>query len=340
MVATLASKRDVFLSWLRQIFPGLLVCLTVAMAATFLSDHYGGPVMLFALLLGMAFHFLSEQGACVAGIDVASRIVLRLGVALLGVRITMDQIAGLGEVTIIGVLLAIAGTILFGWGIARLLGLNKTQGLLSGGAVAICGASAALALSAVLPRDKNSESNTIIIVVAVTTLSTIAMVIYPLVTQFSGLSDVEAGVFLGGTIHDVAQVVGAGYSISNEAGDMGTVVKLLRVTTLVPVVLIFTLLFRARNGQPGSLGKRGMLPPLFLMAFVGFVVLNSFSLIPESVTGALTDLSRACLVTAIAGLGMKTSLKELSKVGWPVVILVVTETVFIAIFIFALVRFA
>lgn len=332
-------KLHVLVSWGKAVFPGILVCLTIAMAATFLSEHYGGPVMLFALLLGMAFHFLSEEGRCVKGIELASKSILRVGVALLGVRITFDQIAGLGEFTILGVIVAIVCTILFGWGAARLLGLKNTQGLLSGGAVAICGASAALALSAVMPKTANSERNTIVTVVAVTTLSTIAMVIYPLITQQFDMPPLEAGIFLGGTIHDVAQVVGAGYSISEETGDISTVVKLLRVTTLVPIVLVFSLLFRASRNEAGSGSISGILPPLFLVMFIVFVVLNSYGAMPLAVTTGLTDLSRVCLVTAIAGLGMKTSLKELAHVGWPIVILVVAETIFIAVFIFGLVRF-
>ncbi len=326
-------------SWVQTVFPGMLACLTIAMAATFLSDHYGGPVMLFALLLGMAFHFLSEEGPCKEGIGIASRSVLRIGVALLGVRITFGQIADLGEVTIIGVVLAIGATIFFGWVFAQVFKLKPSQGLLSGGAVAICGASAALALSAVMPKNEHSEKNTIVTVVAVTTLSTIAMVIYPLITQQLELSAIDSGVFLGGTIHDVAQVVGAGYSISDETGDVSTVVKLLRVTMLVPAVVIFSLIFSSRNKAKGEQTKASFLPPLFLIGFIVFVLLNSMNLMPVVAAEQLTDLSRVCLVTAIAGLGMKTSLKELAKVGWPIVGLVVSETVFIALFIFGLVSF-
>lgn len=339
MPAEQRSRFDKVRSWLQAMFPGVLVCITIAMAATFLSDHYGGPVMLFALLLGMAFHFLSEEGPCKAGIEFASKTILRVGVALLGVRITFGQIADLGEVTIIGVILAIAATIFFGWIFAQIFKLKPSQGLLSGGAVAICGASAALALSAVMPRNEHSEKNTIVTVVAVTTLSTIAMVIYPLITEQLGLSDVNAGVFLGGTIHDVAQVVGAGYSLSDETGDVATVVKLLRVTMLVPAVLVFSFIFSSRNKQNGGKGRTGLLPPVFLIGFILFVLINSFSLMPEFATAQLTDLSRVCLVTAIAGLGMKTSLKEISKVGWPIVGLVVSETIFIALFIYALLAF-
>ena len=144
---------------------------------------------------------------------------------------------------------------------------------------------------------------------------------------------------MGGTIHDVAQVVGAGYNISNDAGDVATIVKLLRVATLVPVVLIFSLIFVRKNNANGRASRAGLIPPWFLVVFVIFVVLNSMSTMPAEMTDQLKTFSSACLVTAIAGLGMKTSLKEIAKVGWPIVILVVGETVFIAFFIFGLVHF-
>ena len=125
---------------LYAIYPGLLVAVTIALASDWLSQHYGAPVMLFALLFGMAFHFLHEQGRCVAGIEFASRTVLRTGVALLGARITTEQIASLGAGPVFTVVVAVVTTILVGMGLARLLGLSRFFGVLSGGSVAICGA--------------------------------------------------------------------------------------------------------------------------------------------------------------------------------------------------------
>jgi Conserved hypothetical protein 698 len=155
---------------------------------------------------------------------------------------------------------------------AQRLGLSRSFGVLSGGAVSICGASAALAIASVLPRTRESERDTILTVVTVTVLSTIAMIVYPLFVMAIGLDYVHAGIFLGGTIHDVAQVVGAGYSISSLTGDVATYVKLLRVTMLLPVV--FSIAFVVSRGAKG--GQRGwkVSVPLFL---VGFAV----SLVPS-----------------------------------------------------------
>ena len=318
---------------LHAIYPGLIVALTIGAAATFLSDHYGAPVMLFALLIGMAFHFLHEEGRCVAGIEFASRTVLRVGVALLGVRITFEQIAGLGVAPVAMVVVGVSTTTLFGLMMADRLKLSRTFGVLSGGAVAICGVAAALAIASVLPRNPQSERDTILTVVSVTALSTIAMIAYPILVVALGFDERHAGVFLGGTIHDVAQVIGAGYTISPQAGDIATYIKMLRVAMLLPVVL--TIAFVLSRRAAGAVGKRQALLPTFLIAFAALVALNSTGIIPKLVAAGISDVSRWCLVTAIAALGMKTSFKDLIAVGWRPVGLMIAETAWIAAVVFA-----
>lgn len=312
---------------IRAVLPGLFACAVVAMAAKFLSDHYGAPVMLFALLLGIAFHFLSQDPTCEPGIGMASRTILRIGVALLGIRISLDDIITLGFAPVTVVVVGSSLTILFGLMLARLMGL-RNLGVLTGGAVAICGASAALAISAVLPRGPDSERNTIFTVIAVTTLSTVTMVLYPIATVALGFSESEAGIFLGSTIHDVAQVVGAGYSVSESSGDIATFTKLLRVALLVPLVFALTLAIRSRSGGDD---KRVPALPAFLIGFVALVALNSAGLFSESVVSLVSQVSSWCLVIAIAALGMKTSFKDLAQIGPGPIALVVAETVFIAL---------
>ncbi|MBO1518973.1 putative sulfate exporter family transporter [Oceanisphaera sp. DM8] len=321
----------------QRLMPGVIICITIALATTFIADHYGGPTLLYALLFGMTLHFLTEEGRCLAGVEFTSRTILRLGVALLGVRITLDEVAALGVAPIFMVIAGVTLTIAVGALLARILGLSRDMGLLTGGSVAICGASAALALSAVMPRHETHERNTIMTVVAVTTLSTVAMIVYPLLVSLLGLSDNEAGVFLGGTIHDVAQVVGAGYMISEDTGSVATLVKLLRVAMLVPAVVMFIFLFRKSRAE-GSNGKVPMLPG-FLVAFIVIVLINSLGWIPTMATEMATDLSRWCLVAAIAGLGIKTSFQKLAVVGWKPVILMVAETIFLLLFVLGFIYF-
>ncbi|KZD03355.1 YeiH family protein [Oceanibaculum pacificum] len=323
----------------RKVWPGVLVSLIVAVAATFLARRYDAPVMLFALLLGMALHFLSSESRCAAGVEFSSKKILRFGVALLGARITAEQIMSLGIAPIVTVIAAVVLTILVGWLLSRALGFDRHFGLLTAGAVAICGASAALAISAVLPKTERSERDTIFTVIGVTSLSTIAMVLYPVIVAATHLTDAEAGMFLGGTIHDVAQVVGAGYSVSREAGDIATFTKLLRVAMLMPVVVIFALMMRGQGGGQGGSGAKGAPLPLFLVAFALLVLVNSLGWIPAPVLSVLIDLSSWCLATAIAALGIKTSLKAMAAVGPRAVMLIVGETVFLALLVLGLLTF-
>lgn len=314
--------------------PGFLVSTVIAVAAQFLSEHYGAPAMLMALLLGIAFHFLSEEGRCAVGIALTSRTVLRIGVALLGARISFEQLIGLGPELISLVVIGVILTIFFAIFWAKLLGRGWRLALLTGGSVAICGASAAMAIAAILPKNEHSERNLTFTVLSVTVLSTLAMIAYPIITQVMELNDLQTGVFLGGTIHDVAQVVGAGFSVSEQTGETATLIKLIRVTMLAPIVLIFSLMIRSftENASDDG-GKRPPLIPYFVLMFLFLAAINSFGLIPSLIRTAFGDLSRWALLISIAAVGMKTSIKTIFSVGRQAIILIVAETVFIATFI-------
>jgi uncharacterized integral membrane protein (TIGR00698 family) len=318
----------------RSLGPGLVIAGLVALAASWLAEHYASPVMLFALLLGIAVNFLSQDPRCQPGLEFASRDVLRVGVALLGARITFAQVQSLGSSAMLLTAAAVLLTILCGIVLARSAGLSRQFGVLTGGSVAICGASAALAIASVLPRTPERERDTIMTVVAVTTLSTIAMVVYPLIVAAVGFDPHTAGIFLGATIHDVAQVVGAGYSVSNEAGDTATIVKLFRVALLLPVVLVISFLLQ-RSGAAAADEQRPPLLPLFLAGFAALVVVNSLGGLPSGVAAVMQEASRWCLVLAIAALGTRTSLGDLARVGWRPVAIIVGETVFVGLLVLA-----
>lgn len=308
-------------------FPGLMACITVAMAATFLSEHYHGPTMLFALLLGMGFNFSTQSnGPAVPGIEFASKKVLRFGIALLGLRIGFAEIADLGIGIVILVVVTVLFTIVVGMLLARVLGFKDNFGLLTGSAVAICGASAAMAVSAVLRKGENHERDTLFTVVGVTALSTVAMILYPVVVGYFQLDDTMAGIFIGASIHDVAQVVGAGYTISEETGDVATLVKLMRLAMLAPLVFLFALTLGEKNAEAS--GPPAL--PMFLVAFIFLMLSNNLLPIPEVIVEQLVALSRWCLVTAIVAIGMKTSLGQLADVGGKAIMLIVLETLFLA----------
>ena len=190
----------------------------------------------------------------------------------------------------------------------------------------MCGA---LARGSVLPKNSDTEGDTILTVVTVAALSTLAMIFYPMGVSALGLDNQHAGLFLGGTIHDVAQVVGAGYMISPETGDIATYVKMLRVAMLLPVVIVLVVIMSRREGSAGP--RTVQLVPTFLIGFIALVCINSFGLIPQQGVALLNDVSRWCLVTAIAALGMKTSFKKLVAVGWRPIGLMAIETAWIAV---------
>lgn len=314
--------------------PGTLVCVVIALAATFLAEHYGGPQLLYALLIGLAFHFLMGHPKVKPGIDFCGRTVLRFGVALLGARITLAQVGKLGIGSAVVIVLAVALTVLFGTLLAKWMRRPREEGLLSGCSVGICGASAALAVSSVLPQTKENERFTLLAVVGVTVLSTLAMVVYPFSLKLMGLTPEQSGIFLGGTIHDVAQVVAAGMMLGPEAGDTATVVKLFRVMLLMPVVLVIAVLYR-NHPQAQASDDKVPLVPGFLLAFIVLVLLASIGVFTPDMTRIASDTSRWMLVTAIAAAGVKTSFEDLLKLGWQPVAMLVGETVFIAAFVLA-----
>ncbi len=328
------------------LWPGLAMSGMVAVAALFLAEHYGAPVMLFALLLGMAVNFLSQDGRCKSGIEFVARQVLRWGVALLGLKITMAQVQVMGWQPVLMVVLAVAASIGLGIVVARWMGFKTFFGLLSGGAVGICGASAALAIAAAFPNHPQKDRATLFVVISVSTLSTVAMVVYPMLARWLALDAQQAGYFLGGTIHDVAQVVGAGYSMGQQTGDAATVIKLLRVAMLVPVIMVAAWLTRwapsseAKTETSVAAVSRPPLLPWFAVVFVLLVVVNSLLTLPHAVLDTGNALSKIFLVGAMAAIGMKTHLKDILSVGWKPVALMVLETVWLAVVVYGVIEFA
>lgn len=319
-----ALRDEAMRSW-----QGMLLACVIAIAAAFVSENRGGPTLLYALLIGMALNSIAMEGSAKPGVDFAARRVLRFGVALLGARITIAQLAALGWHNGLVIVAALIATIVFGVLAARAFGQSRRFGVLTGGATAICGASAAIAIATVLPRDENSERELVFTVAGVTAFSTLAMILYPPAAAWLGLDAHATGVFLGGTIHDVAQVVGAGYSVSQEAGDAAVLTKMLRVAMLLPVVMALTLIVRHRVGTEGA-GRSDPLFPPFLVVFLLLVIAGSAGLIPAPVANAMNAVARACLVVAIAAVGLKTSLLEMRKVGGRAIALLAVEALFLA----------
>jgi uncharacterized integral membrane protein (TIGR00698 family) len=226
----------------------------------------------------------------------------------------------------------VPATIAFGLLVGRLFGVTTRFAFLSAGAVAICGASAAIAIAAVLPKDEKSEDRLVFTVVGVTILSTVAMILYPILSQLMQFDDQTAGIYLGATIHDVAQVVGAGFSISPEAGKTATLVKLLRVAMLAPVVIL-TALFLRQYAQADTPEERPPLIPGFVLAFLAFATVNSTLSLPPALISFAASTSGWLLLTAIAAVGLKTKPVDIMKVGRSSAALIVAQTLFMAVLV-------
>lgn len=316
-----------------HIWPGLILAFLLALAAWLVAPLVARfaplPALLIALLMGIALQpVLSPRFA--PGLRFCVSRILRVAVALLGLKVSLSEIAALGFSTAFTVIIAMVLTIAAGFALARLTGLSRSFGALAGCATAICGASAALATSSVLPRSPFKDADTVFVIVAVNLLSTIAMLAYPPLAQVLGFDDLRTGVLLGGSIHDVAQVVGAGYAVSETAGATAVIVKLFRVLLLLPAILIIGRLFVGG-------GEGAKVPvPVFAFAFLVLCVINSamvFAPALQPVYGpvkmVLGEVSAWGLLVAIAALGLNTSFESIAQLGWRHVLVISGTTLVI-----------
>jgi uncharacterized integral membrane protein (TIGR00698 family) len=319
--------------------PGLLLSIAVALAAVgsapIVAQVAPIPAMVIALLIGIALNPLAQRRSFQPGIVFCLKIVLRVAVALLGLRIALGDVAGLGWSTAIVVIVSMAATLAAGFMLARGLALQPAYAALAGAGTAVCGASATLATSIVLPDYKGKEIDVAFVVVAVNALSTMAMVAYPLIGSWLAFDPQTTGVMLGATIHDVAQVVGAGYGVSDETGNTAVIVKLFRVFLMLPVVLLVGWLF-ARRAVASAAANIPI--PVFALVFVALCVFNSIAAASPALAPGfalikmpLIEASSWGLVVAIAALGLGTSLTAIAALGWRHVTTVLGTTLVILV---------
>lgn len=311
----------------RPLLPGVALASAVSIAAVFaeplVRTASGGrlalPGMVIALIVGIALHGLAARPLFEPGLTFAVKKLLRWAIGLLGLRVALGDIVGLGAGTLVLVVAAMAVTITTGIWLARRVGAHDGYGALAGAATAVCGASAALATTTVLPHYQARAADTAFTVVAANALSTLVMLAYPPLAILIGFDATKTGILLGATIHDMAQVVGAGYAVSDPVGNTAVVVKLFRVFLLLPVVLIIGWWFMRR----GEAAHEAKVPvPVFALVFLVLVVVNS--ILPNTalavpyaqVKGWLVAVSNAGLLIAIAALGLGTSITAILSIGW------------------------
>ena len=322
---------------IRALLPGLALSILVAAAAVGIARLLAGivsiPGMVIALLLGIGLNKFAQRPAYQAGIVFCLKVILRWAVALLGLRVALGEIAALGLPVAVLVVVAMAATLAAGFWLARVFALERGYGALAGAGTAVCGASATLATSLVLPDYKGKETDVAFVVVAVNALSTLAMVLYPLACLALGFDQQTTGVMLGATIHDVAQVVGAAYAVSEPTGNTAVIVKLFRVFLMLPTVLLVGGLFARRNIATAA----AKIPlPVFAFVFVLLCVINSLAAAFPAVTPSfaaikapLVEASTWGLLIAIAALGLGTSPTSIAALGWRHTVTVIGTTLVI-----------
>lgn len=317
------------LSWLTRYGPGIIVATTVALASKYLEQVTAFPALMMALVVGLLLSSVVGTGNSVAGLDFSGKHLLALGVALLGARLTLDDVTALGLNTALVVVAAIIVTLTVSWLAAKALGLSKHTAVLAGAGTAICGASAIVAVSSVLSKKKDSESEISLVVITVVVISAIAMILYPLGVKWLGLSEIEAGVVLGGSIHNVPQAVGAGYTVSEVAGNTATLTKLFRVALLGPLVIAVALLLGARESRKGP----GVGLPWFIIVFAALILIGSFFKIPELLKHSANFVSTWLLLIAISAIGLRTPLAAVRTVGPKVLVLVLINSAALVAFL-------
>lgn len=292
--------------------PGFAVVGIAALAAAWLSEHYGAPLMLMGLLIGLALNFMNGDRRVHAGLGFASQTLLRLGIVLVGTQITLWQIVALGVEGFVLIVFLVAAGILTGMVAARLTGQDRYYGILAGGSVAICGASAALALSSLLGEKRVNQAQLTLVLVTVAAASALAMSTYPIIAGLLDFSGRKAGFMIGASIHDVAQALGAGYSYSREAGETAAIVKLTRVTLLAPTLAIIALTLPKDSVNP----KSRLHVPWFVAAFLALVMVNSFMAFPEQLVDMSGKVASGLLLLAVTATGVRSPMHLLLQQGW------------------------
>lgn len=300
--------------------PGLLLALTIAAAAALstksqAAQQIGVGTLTIAMIFGLAIGnslFTRLHGLCAPGVDFAKAHLLRVGIVLYGFRITFQEVAIVGWAGALAAVVVVAVTFLLTLTLGqRLFKLNTETSVLIGAGSAICGAAAIMATAPVIRSRAESVS---IAVATIVVFGTISMFIYPALYPYIGLSEHEYGVFVGSTVHEVAQVVVAGSAVSDASAGAAVVEKMIRVMLLAPFLLILSMRVAPDTERAGK-GFGAVTVPWFAVLFLVMTGINSSAMLPDPIVEMLVALDTVLLAMAMAALGLRTSLKSMHQAG-------------------------
>ena len=297
--------------------PGILLCAAIAVAAwalhlaeVALAGHAVVEAIVLAILLGMVVRtFWVPPKRFEPGIKLTAKQVLEVAVALLGASVDLPVLLRAGPALAIGIAGGVALGLGAGYAVGRALGLNPKLSTLIACGNAICGNSAIAAVAPVIGAKKEDVASSIAFTAV---LGVVVVLALPLLRPQLGFDAYQYGALAGMTVYAVPQVLAATFPVSALSGEVGTLVKLVRVLLLGPVVVFFS--FRNRKIGEEKM-KMGSFVPWFIAAFLVLAAARSLGLIPASVAGPVRELSRWMTVAAMAALGLGVDVRALRGVG-------------------------
>lgn len=288
---------------------------------------------ILAVLLGLAFaNVVGAAPNTLDGIGFCQKGLLRFAIVTLGFQITAAQVLAIGFGGVVAIVLCVAATFVFTISLARVIGVDSKLAELIAAGTSICGASAIIATNAVT---KARDGDVAYAVACITLFGTVAMLGYPLLAAPLGLDQHLFGVWTGASIHEVAQVVGASFQNGEQAGEMGTVAKLARVTLLAPMVVALGFL----AGRGGRSGQTGAPPvPWFVLGFIGAVIFNSVIGLPDQARPLVVFATTVMITMGLAALGLTAKISEIRSRGLRPLLLALSAFLFIAVLSLLLIK--
>ena len=313
MAATLVSGTALTPATVAQSkLPGLLlVAITVGLAAAVAAIVDGVPMLVASLVAGIAIanSGLATQ-ATTPGLSYAAKTILRLGIVLLGLRLAIGDVIGLGGATLAVIVVTVVTTFFGVQLLGRRLGLSGNLSLLVASGFSICGNSAVASVNGVA----DAEDEEVAAAIGLVTLAgTAAVVVLPVFGALFGLNDTQLGVWVGASVQDTAQVIAVGSAAGPLVLAVATAVKLTRVLLLAPIVAGLAV-WKRRTDQPTG-AERPALVPLFVVGFLAMIMLRSSGLVATDVLEAARSVSGFALAAGMVGLGSSARLAELRRVG-------------------------
>jgi len=338
---TLMTTMQSPLEWLRHRLPGILLTALVSLLAFALQwleiRWCGQPYvehMVFAIFLGMLIRtWVPLDPRLLPGIGFCSKQLLELAIVLLGASVDFPSLLSAGPLMLLAIGVVVVTSITVSRMIGRAVGLNPKLALLVACGNSICGNSAIAAVAPVIRAD----SRDVVSAIALTAvLGTGSVLLLPLLIPLLGLSDYQYGVLAGLSVYAVPQVLAATFPVSVLSGQIGTLVKLVRVLFLGPVVLFFAL--RYRHQCDAGKFPLSRFVPWFIIGFIGLGALRSLEWISQGVAAPLQDASGWLTLLAMAALGLEVDLRALRSVGRPVATAVLGSLLFLILFCLAVIR--